>query len=242
MLIFIPFAQAQEFENPQHEITKVVHIYRGKGSIVLNLSNPQDIQKYAPAERFWDENLTGPGKILDGILPPDILYVNSTSFSLTWNFSISSDIIANGASQFILRLPVSFDTSFPNFNLKLSTGDSTVCEYSTTSNNLDLKTYVYSSSQYYTTFNTTESYITFRTLNFGHPFNQTYTWHLIADDTGAEWYNYATTYEVNLNIPAGYGNNFTWYVEVNGEKSNEVHIHIASTSNTPVTIHKTELG
>ncbi len=142
VIISIPFAHAQDFQNSQHEITKVVHIYRGEGSIPLNLSDPKSLAAYAPTTRFWDENITGPGKILDGVLPPDFLFLNTTSISLSWNFTLSSDIIADGTSQFILRLPVSFlnDTnhSEPEINITLMRAQKKVLIFDNGGNQSDI--------------------------------------------------------------------------------------------------------
>lgn len=122
LVLSIPFAQAETVhkDGEMYKITERVTLSRGKGNITLNLSDPQQLEKYSPVNCFWDENLTGPGKIVDGILPPDVAFLNTSSLNLTWNFTLSANEIADGASEFILRLPVSFDALYtPYMNLSI---------------------------------------------------------------------------------------------------------------------------
>ena len=111
IILSIPFVQAEtvQKDGDMYKISERVTLSRGKGNITLNLSDPQQLEKYSPVNCFWDENLTGPGKIVDGILPPDVVFLNTSSLNLTWNFTLSSNEIADGASEMILRLPVSFN-------------------------------------------------------------------------------------------------------------------------------------
>ena len=147
LVISIPFVQAETIkkEGNMYEITEWVTLSRGKGNITLNLSDPQEIAKYSPVNNFWDTNLTGPGKIVDGVLPPDFAFLNTSSLNLTWNFTLSSNEIADGASEFILRLPVSFDISHgvitPVINLTIKKASQSVLWFSNSDgrNTSDLK-------------------------------------------------------------------------------------------------------
>ncbi len=141
LLLSIPFVQAEETKKigNMYEITKHVKIERGNGTIPLNLSDPQELKKYSPVNNFWDTNLTGNGKIVDGILPPDFMFLNTSTLNLTWNFTLSSDMVADGASVFVIRLPVSFDASnnyAPLINLTISMGSQKVLYLSNFFNNV----------------------------------------------------------------------------------------------------------
>ena len=113
-------------------ITKHIHVESSNGTIPLNLSNPDEIKKYSPAQNLWDKNLTGGGKIIDGILPFDIADLNNTTWiNLISNFSLSSKEIASGAFGFYLRLPMSFEINGES-HIKLKIFQNGIEEYNTT--------------------------------------------------------------------------------------------------------------
>ena len=180
VLIFsIPFASAEEIETKDDGGFVVVteHLYaeRGEGAYKLNLSNSQEVYNASPSKQLWDKNITGGGKIVDGLLPFDIINIsdNATEKNITVEGSVrfNKTDIATGFSFFILRLPVSFNPA-PTSQLEIkitNRGDVIADRF----NKVIFSDYYANGN--YTLFNKTNTLLVNKTYHyFGHRFNVWY--------------------------------------------------------------------